>query len=406
MHKLVIVDDEYLVRTGIRETIDWSAYGIEVVGEAVNGRDGFELIRQTRPDLVITDIKMPLMNGVDLIKKLRAEGFEGEIVVLSGYKDFEYAKETFENGIFSYVVKPIDNAELVEVVLKALEKLEQKIRDRKLNDRVLNELPALQNEFMKRILTSNAFVGSDLAREINLHDLQIPASGLLALIVLDEEYRTKTADLARFYTSFAKELSRNSLIHSLYDFGESVAIFIKTDSVGTIEKMLKECFVRFEQESLTALTAAVWAYESPEYIKKAYDECQRLIQSKLLFHLNTVERESDDQTSYRHRQNIIAVYHLIAAEYATGLTVRSAAQALDVSESYLMHLLKDNLGKTFNEILTGYRIGIAKRLLLRGRYRINEVADKVGYSDVKYFSQVFKKLVGVTPSDYRGHDIG
>ena len=79
---------------------------------------------------------------------------------------------------------------------------------------------------------------------------------------------------------------------------------------------------------------------------------------------------------------------------------------MNVSESYLMHLLKDNLGKTFNEILTGYRIGIAKRLLLSGKYRINEVSDKVGYIDVKYFSQVFKKIVGVTPSDYQGHDIG
>lgn len=116
--------------------------------------------------------------------------------------------------------------------------------------------------------------------------------------------------------------------------------------------------------------------------------------------------ELDDQTSYRHRQSISQFYSIIAEKYSTQLTVRSVSDEMNVSESYLMHLLKDNLGKTFNEILTGYRIGIAKRLLLSGKYRINEVSDKVGYIDVKYFSQVFKKIVGVTPSDYQGHDIG
>ena len=101
MHKLVIVDDEYLVRLGIRETIDWAANGIEVIGDASNGKQGYEMIKELNPDLVITDIKMPIMNGVDLVKTLHKEGFNGEIVVLSGYKDFEYAKETFENGILS-----------------------------------------------------------------------------------------------------------------------------------------------------------------------------------------------------------------------------------------------------------------------------------------------------------------
>ena len=71
-----------------------------------------------------------------------------------------------------------------------------------------------------------------------------------------------------------------------------------------------------------------------------------------------------------------------------------------VSESYLMHVLKESLGKTFNDLLTGYRLMIAKKLILSGKYRINQVADLVGYSDVKYFSQVFRKFSGYTPSKY------
>ena len=82
------------------------------------------------------------------------------------------------------------------------------------------------------------------------------------------------------------------------------------------------------------------------------------------------------------------------------MTVSIVADELYVSESYLMHLFKDTLGMTFNECLTNYRIMMAKRLLLKGSYRINEIANLVGYNDVKYFGQVFKKIVGCTPSDF------
>lgn len=100
MHKLVIVDDEYLVRLGIRETIDWAANGIEVIGDASNGKQGYEMIKELNPDLVITDIKMPIMNGVDLVKTLHKEGFNGEIVVLSGYKDLSMLKKHLKMEYF------------------------------------------------------------------------------------------------------------------------------------------------------------------------------------------------------------------------------------------------------------------------------------------------------------------
>ena len=366
MHKLVIVDDEYLVRLGIRETIDWAANGIEVIGDASNGKQGYEMIKELNPDLVITDIKMPIMNGVDLVKTLHKEGFNGEIVVLSGYKDFEYAKETFENGIFSYVVKPIDNDELLEVVLRAVAKLEQKIKDRTLTSKVQTELQTLQSEFMKKLLSSNSFVGSDIPSELSNHDISLPTNGTMALISIEEMFKSKKSELNIYINLLKEALSKEKIAFVDFDFQDSIVMFLNSNDIEKISLICRDT----------------------------------------LFHLNTVEMELDDQTSYRHRQSISQFYSIIAEKYSTQLTVRSVSDEMNVSESYLMHLLKDNLGKTFNEILTGYRIGIAKRLLLSGKYRINEVSDKVGYIDVKYFSQVFKKIVGVTPSDYQGHDIG
>lgn len=406
MHKLVIVDDEYLVRLGIRETIDWAANGIEVIGDASNGKQGYEMIKELNPDLVITDIKMPIMNGVDLVKTLHKEGFNGEIVVLSGYKDFEYAKETFENGIFSYVVKPIDNDELLEVVLRAVAKLEQKIKDRTLTSKVQTELPTLQSEFMKKLLSSNSFVGSDIPSELLNHDISLPTNGTMALISIEEMFKSKKSELNIYINLLKEALSKEKIAFVDFDFQDSIVMFLNSNDIEKISLICRETFIPFEQKTLTALTVGLTLYSSLEYIQKTYESCLKLVQSKLLFHLNTVEMELDDQTSYRHRQSISQFYSIIAEKYSMQLTVRSVSDEMNVSESYLMHLLKDNLGKTFNEILTGYRIGIAKRLLLSGKYRINEVSDKVGYIDVKYFSQVFKKIVGVTPSDYQGHDIG
>lgn len=406
MHKLVIVDDEYLVRLGIRETIDWAANGIEVIGDASNGKQGYEMIKELNPDLVITDIKMPIMNGVDLVKTLHKEGFNGEIVVLSGYKDFEYAKYTFENGIFSYVVKPIDNDELLEVVLRAVAKLEQKIKDRTLTSKVQTELPTLQSEFMKKLLSSNSFVGSDIPSELLNHDISLPTNGTMALISIEEMFKSKKSELNIYINLLKEALSKEKIAFVDFDFQDSIVMFLNSNDIEKISLICRDTFIPFEQKTLTALTVGLTLYSSLEYIQKTYESCLKLVQSKLLFHLNTVEMELDDQTSYRHRQSISQFYSIIAEKYSTQLTVRSVSDEMNVSESYLMHLLKDNLGKTFNEILTGYRIGIAKRLLLSGKYRINEVSDKVGYIDVKYFSQVFKKIVGVTPSDYQGHDIG
>lgn len=406
MHKLVIVDDEYLVRLGIRETIDWAANGIEVIGDASNGKQGYEMIKELNPDLVITDIKMPIMNGVDLVKTLHKDGFNGEIVVLSGYKDFEYAKETFENGIFSYVVKPIDNDELLEVVLRAVAKLEQKIKDRTLTSKVQTELPTLQSEFMKKLLSSNSFVGSDIASELTNHDISLPTNGTMALVSIEEMFKSKKSELSIYVNLLKDALNKEKITVVDFDFQDSIVMFLNSNDIEKISLICRETFIPFEQKTLTALTVGLTLYSSLEYIQKTYEACSKLVQSKLLFHLNTVEMELDDQTSYRHRQSISQFYSIIAEKYSTQLTVRSVSDEMNVSESYLMHLLKDNLGKTFNEILTGYRIGIAKRLLLSGKYRINEVSDKVGYIDVKYFSQVFKKIVGVTPSYYQGHDIG
>ena len=129
MLKLMIVDDEYLVRVGLRETIDWASIGFEVVAEATNGKEALEKIHQLHPDIVISDVKMPIMDGVQLVAALQDDHFDGKVLILSGYNDFDYAKTSFENGLFRYLLKPLDNAELIAAVVEAGENWWQSARN-------------------------------------------------------------------------------------------------------------------------------------------------------------------------------------------------------------------------------------------------------------------------------------
>lgn len=116
MLKVIFVDDEPLIREGLKEVIDWNRYGYEVVGVAGNGRKGLEMIRFHRPDLAFVDIKMPGLNGIDMAERAQKEGYHTKFVVLSGYSHFSYAQKAIQLGMESYLLKPIDEEELIPLV--------------------------------------------------------------------------------------------------------------------------------------------------------------------------------------------------------------------------------------------------------------------------------------------------
>jgi two-component system response regulator YesN len=117
MLKVLLVDDEPYVLEGLRVMVDWSAYGFKVCGEATNGEDALEIVKICNPDLIITDIKMPVMDGLEFIKlsyeKLNSKA---KFIILSGYDEFSYAKQAMTYKIKNYLLKPLDDDELKEVI--------------------------------------------------------------------------------------------------------------------------------------------------------------------------------------------------------------------------------------------------------------------------------------------------
>lgn len=258
MIKIVIVEDEPLVRRGLLLTVDWEKLGCCVVGEAENGIEGMEVVKKLDPDIVLTDVRMPGMSGIDMIEKLQ-DSTEAEFIILSAYSEFAYAKKAMVLGVREYLIKPIDDEELETAVNRAVGYIKEK-----------KKIKNLQNHLEK----------SDDSK-----------------IMLFKEYLSD---------------------------GE-------TSSSGNLKK------------------AMAFVHEN----------------------------------------------------FAEDITIRDVAENLAVSESYLSRLFKKESGYTFNDYLTKYRIKQACRLLDDPHIKVYEVADKVGYKNQRYFSVLFKKIVGKSPGEFK-----
>jgi two-component system response regulator YesN len=148
----MIVDDEPLIRRGLRETIEWDNLGLEVAGEACNGQEALNIIEKINPQIIITDVKMPIMDGISLIKKINELNIKVKVIILSGYNEYEYLKEAIKYNVESYLLKPIDQNELISILKSTIINIEQEL-DMRLQNR--QGVQALKNNTLNRLITNN-----------------------------------------------------------------------------------------------------------------------------------------------------------------------------------------------------------------------------------------------------------
>ena len=127
-YKILLVDDEAEVRTSIIRKIDWSAVDFQVVGDAENGVDALEKIEQLEPDVVLTDIRMPYMDGLEMAERLREIHPSIKVVLFSGFDDFEYAQKAIKLNIIEYILKPVNAEEMMEILLRIKGTLDEEIQ--------------------------------------------------------------------------------------------------------------------------------------------------------------------------------------------------------------------------------------------------------------------------------------
>lgn len=158
MYKLLLVDDEDEVRQGIVKKIKWEEYGFELSGEARNGREALEIAEKVMPDVVITDIKMPFMDGIQLSEELRKSIAAVKIVILTGFDEFEYAQKAVNLKVTEYVLKPVSSEDLINILLKLKAQLDDEIAKREdmelLKTHYIKSLPVLKEKFFSSLITS------------------------------------------------------------------------------------------------------------------------------------------------------------------------------------------------------------------------------------------------------------
>lgn len=404
---MLVIDDEYLARTGICETIDWEQYGITVVATAVNGKDGLEKIEQHKPDIIISDVKMPIMDGTQLVSALYEQNYDGIIIMLSGYNDFEYAKKTYEKEVFRYLLKPIDNDELVSVVIKAKEKLAK----RRKMDMFLSDfdrgIPIIKNSISDSIF-HGCVIDDELKQKMELYDMPFINRGIVVYCKADfstagneqeSEQNVRNA-LAIVQKGVLSVLSNHKVFYASTE--RRVAFCTDFADVDALEKSLVQLLRDYEKQCSVVVSIGISdVFDGMDQISAAFGTA-KFIASNRLYSVNSVYVADEVlENSKMYKRHIVDALKYVAEHYSDNqLKIKTVADALYVSESYLMHLFKQELGKTFNTCLTEYRIMMAKHLLIEQQYKVYEIAEMVGYQDMKYFGQVFRKAEGCTPSEY------
>lgn len=508
MYNVLIVDDEPMIREGLATLISWTNYGFEVIDSASNGKVALEKYHNNHFDLIIADIRMPEMNGITLIETIRQTDKDIHFIILSGYADFEYAKKAISARVAGYLLKPVDEDELVEYLEKLKKKLDQQ---QSLNQLKISNHTLLKNKFILSLLheessvyeyeeldywqliskeyqiillkfsTSNnidieeikqaltqsfepdrgalfindstigmilkdipktiesyQYLFETIKKVVHVYDPIISMSEVVTSIKeLSTAFRQAQELLGNyFYYEEKGFLNKNSKLflarqevrmgskdvyESLLDsYAEKVYFAIDIASQkgieerlieiaqllvneGCTEEKIKRFFFRMISTVLNKCSA-----EKPEIQSVLSEVSEGMMdiykQANLPQLIQYIERlftkiisslEYGDQHDQMKR-----LEDFILRNYHKHLKLEMLAEIFNYNSAYLGKLFKNHTGEYFNTYLDKVRIESAKKLLNQG-LKVYQVAEQVGFTNVDYFHNKFKKYVGASPSTYR-----
>ncbi|MCU6793188.1 response regulator [Paenibacillus sp. WQ 127069] len=530
MLKVMIIDDEILARVGIKSIIPWRQHEFEVVAEAENGEQALALAKELLPDIAITDIKMPLLNGIEFIKAMKELGMTTKFVILSSYGDFEYVKEAMKLGAEDYILKlKMEPDHLLQILIKIKEKIlqekSQQISLNKSENEIDSYLPSMREALFNRLLFGYFEDNEEVHRQFRLMKIELPQAHIYCLLVKVDHYEvfkkykeqndlyiityaitnvvqeivnefhagyvfttkpmevvviyaddslSETGQLAirirglceRIQSALKKYLNisvtigvsegQPSYVEIKKGFGQAVkalqngfalpreSIIFFNDDLNNLDKSdnaLGETFMKLEQacamgstdtiihelkliqqgligvspDSLKGLCASIlfmlisfskskdlslydlWEDDPFNQIEK-FQVLQDYIDwlSMLIATLNKIS----DLLGDNHKL-ISQAKQFIHDHYDQNISLQMVAEHLHISGNYLSHLFKKETNENFIDHLIHIRIEHAKTWITTSNYKIHEIGKRVGYHDNFYFSKIFKKVVGVTPIQYR-----
>ncbi|MDO5409652.1 MAG: response regulator [Lachnospiraceae bacterium] len=364
MIKVFLVEDEAILRRGIRDGIRWEEHGFEFVGEAGDGEYAYPLILKAEPDILITDVRMPFMDGLELSRLVKKELPRTKIVILSGYDEFSYAKTGIEIGVSDYLLKPIT----AEKLIQALRKVADQIRDEREKQRLLERYFASYEKYTE-FLDRTDYSGAD--RKLVGNFLKL-GSAEESQVFVDE-----------FFDATGENNYQSLLLRQ----------YIVMDIFYCIQEFLKEigADIGQKQDLLNDIGRIPGAVNTVETTKR------------YLTAIFVQALESRDQVSSNRYGSLIEDAKAYIGEHfaSSDFSLNTVAGYIGVSPSYFSSIFKQETGQSFINYLTKVRMDKACELLRCTTLRIVDVGERVGYSDSHYFSATFKKVIGKTPKEYK-----
>ena len=397
MWKVLIADDEPKIRRGLRNAIERARTDMKVVAEAEDGEAALALARQERPDILMIDVRMPFLNGLELIEKINGENRDCIIIVVSGHDEFEYAQRALRLKVFEYVLKPVPQEVLEGVLGRAAEALAGSRRQREYllwaQDQLERNLPLLREQFLRDWLRGR-LSPVELAEQARF--LDVPTSGPAALAVIHVVDRAVA-------TAPSEERERRLALYA-------------------VRSAVQECFARFaplwvfgdERDDIVALCACGggkdWVEAAARIESRVVPSlCQALIVVQAAVTdaalgvpeaYEALSAEVAERGS--HRALVVTAQRYIDAHFAEpSLDLEEVASTARISPGYLSRLLKLETGFSFVDYLARVRINKAVQIMSDPAVKVYEVAEAVGYQSQHYFSRAFKRVFGRPPVEYR-----
>ena len=275
-YRVLLVDDEEEIREGIRVKIDWAGLGFELAGSAANGMDALELAEQLRPDVVLTDIKMPYMDGLELCRRLKPLLPASKLVMFSGFDEFEYARQAVGMSVSEYILKPINAPELSSVLTRLRGQLDHERLERRdieaLRRRYEESLPILRELFYTRLLDGR-IPPEEVRERAGRYEVELPGGWwAAALVAADPAQREGEGELLlpSIQSFFQGHFTLDGCALSTVLYNDMVALLVRLDSEGRIYALTQElgrlCLMAGTLLGLPLFVGVGWPCLGPEQL--------------------------------------------------------------------------------------------------------------------------------------------
>ncbi|GJM68592.1 putative transcriptional regulatory protein YesN [Paenibacillus macerans] len=406
-YKVLLADDEQIIVQGISSIVDWEALDTELVATAENGIDAYEKMARLEPDIVISDIRMPGMDGLSLVSKAHQEFPAMKFILLSGYSEFEYARTAMRYGVKNYLLKPCNEDKITAALQEIIHDLEQeKAQDTlvsQLQEKYAKAQPLIKAHLLTEFLAGRNYSNNDLSFYQQLFDVEIHHQRV-RLVLFKPEGSYSYEHLFAIKNIGAEIL--DSVLLSM-NMGENAVFLIEDDHDAEklrqkIERIKELACQYFKKDTTVAISEGDHIHNAG----KLYREAMECLEHRFYLGEGSIITRKDVLAfKSKHSSVIIRVIEVLAENLGNpALSLKMVAnEILYMNPDYLGKLFKQETGQRFSTYLTKLRIEKAvEHIAKMDDVKVGTLAEIVGFGDnPQYFSQVFKKYTGCTPSEYR-----